>query len=77
MEGTLRKQEWQQKEGKLGCRPSDSLSQPHGSSLKIFLVILTQGHFFIAFLERGRERKTSVQEKSIDYLPPVGTVTRD
>ena len=35
-----------------------------------FSLILTRGHFFIAFRESKGERETSMQERSISWLPP-------
>ena len=47
----------------------------------IFFFILTWGHFFIAFRDRrkkrGGERNIDVRERSINWLPPVSTWTRD
>ena len=49
--------------------------------IKKCFFILTWGHFFIAFRkrrrERGKERETSMWERSIDLLPPIHTTTGD
>ena len=37
--------------------------------------MLIQGHFFIAFRERGRE--TSMEERNIDQLPASCTLSRE
>ena len=46
-----------------------------------FFFILTQGHFFIALRERGRQRgrereKRSMRERSISWLPLICSPTR-
>ena len=48
---------------------------------KLHFFILTRGHFFIAFRERGRERgresATLTRERSIHWLPPLHYWIRD